>query len=148
MRPPIYMNFLLHYSIYIVFLAILVTQLSFMNHSFAHSETCMSTQEHTQTTEISTECSQKCTQEPLTLTLQDHGIVHEEIILHVTIPDSMMPANAWGRVAIKSNVTLEDGTIQEGRIEVLEGVPETSMRFPQKGMYELTISVGYLVKST
>lgn len=116
--------------------------------SFAQTTNSVLVEEHIQTTEIETNHVEALKQEAVTLMLQEHGTVHEEIILHVNIAQDMMPANAWGRVAIKSSITLEDGTTQEGRIEVLEGVPETTIHFPQKGMYELTISVGYLVKST
>lgn len=87
-------------------------------------------------------------QENVLLSLPAHGRIGEEILLHIDIPQDAMPTNAWGRVAVKSSVTLEDGTMQKGQVKVLEGVPETTMHFTQKGLYELTISVGYLVKST
>lgn len=133
-------------SIVIFFIFVIFYTLTYP--SFAQTTNCVLVKEQIPTTEIETNHVEALKQEAVTLTLQEQGMVHEEIILHVNIAQGMMPANAWGRVAIRSSITLEDGSIQEGRLEVLEGVPETTMHFPQKGMYELTISVGYLIKST
>lgn len=145
-------NHFFHYFVSALLLATCMTLCCAIPHTKAATpaSTSASTPASTSASTSAPTSAENLSKEPqsVTLSLQEHGTVQEEIILHVDIPQDVMPANAWGRVAIKSTITLEDGTVQKGNVEVLEGVPETTMHFPQQGLYELTISVGYLVKST
>ncbi len=148
MRTYTYKKVLLQYITHIVVVIITIISYPPILHAFAQTVCLVASGQKTHSATLKTEHAQELEQKSITLFLQEYGTVQEDIVLNIDIPKSMIPKNAWGRVAIKSSIIFKDGSMHTGHIHVLEGVPESILRFTKKGLYELTISLGYLIKST
>ncbi len=86
------------------------------------------------------------TKAPITFSLQKEARVGDTVPLIITIPDAitaLLPQGGWMQVKLQCM-----NQERSHAMHALEGIPETELVFHEAGPYDITVRLGYIVKSS